>query len=215
MTAELDIEVTLGGIRGVPFSNQSADLVLLSGPSRLWGWSIRESAGVVGAGNATGASTAFVAAAAGSASLGVTDALTGFDVTMAAIAAAAGGTVTVSNVVGGPYLFNFEGQVGNAALLSVRFPNPLLASGGAPTVAIGAIVGGGAGNINVYGVQSPGNPARLSIDDGGQSIAEVVLQAGTSMSEWYGPMGMHVSGELLLNMLSGNVTGVLYASFDR
>lgn len=215
MTAELDLEVTFGSIRGIPFSHVVAPELLLSGPARLWGWSVRESGGNPSTDNTVGASAAFAGGAAGNAALGVNAAVTGFDVTMAAVAAAVGGTVTLSNVIDGPYNYNFEGLVGAASLLSVRFRDPLVASGGAPSVAISAIAGGGAGNINMYGQSSPGSDAVLSIDDAGQSIAEISLPAGTSESVWLGPMGMHVSGRVYLNVLIGNVTGVVYASFDR
>lgn len=215
MMPTVNIDVSVGDMRAIPFANVSSAEILLVGPAELEGISLRDANAAVNAGTPTGASAAFTAAAAGSASLGATDSLSGFDVSMAAVAAAVGGTVTVTNVVGGPYVYQFEGLVGAASLLSVRFATPLLASGGAPTVTISAIAGGGAGDINVFGVTNPGLPVTLSLDDSGQSLTVLTLPAGGSTWQWFGDPGIHVSGELKLTPLAGSVTGLVYARFGR
>lgn len=124
------------------------------GPRQGWAWrvtriSVIGLASVPASQNAV--SAAFAAAAAGSAVVPGGAALTGFDVTTAPPAAATATTVTVSNVVGGPLTYNVVETVASGGLLSIRFPVPLVASGGNATVAVAAAAGGAAGNITAYG----------------------------------------------------------------
>lgn len=103
----------------------------------------------------TGASGTFAAAGAGSVALpGATNALTGFDIDTGAATSAGTLVITVSNVTGGPYTYDLAVTTASGSQLQVRFPNALPASGGAPAVAVGALVGGPAGSINVYGTNT-------------------------------------------------------------
>lgn len=89
--------------------------------------------------------------AGGSAALSAGSVLNGFDVTAAAPGTPpVSATVTVTNVAGGPYTYTLtEGAAGGT--LSIRYPVGLVASGGAPTVAVAAAAGGASGSIDVYG----------------------------------------------------------------
>jgi hypothetical protein len=105
-----------------------------------------------------GAAGAFTAAGGGSATLPLTvyqQYLTGFDVNAGVATGAVAVTVTVSNVVGGPYTYTFEESTTSTSGLSVRYPGPgLLGAGGDPTVTVG--VGDAAGTISAYGTSNSG-----------------------------------------------------------
>lgn len=105
-------------------------------------------------GGTTSAKGTFTAGAAGNAVLPAGASITGFTISAAATAAAASGTITVSNVAGGPLTYDYVfPNAGNSPdVLNITFPRPLSPSGGAITVAINAVTGGSAGNINVYGI---------------------------------------------------------------
>lgn len=105
---------------------------------------------VLVAGSGTGSGTPDAATGAvgtntgGNASLPAGSNITGFTVTFTAATTAAG-TVTVSNVAGGPLTYNIP--VGTT-VFTINYPGAgLPASGGAPTVAVSATVGVGPGNI--------------------------------------------------------------------
>jgi len=124
------------------------------GPRPGWVWRLTRlsAAGLVSTpARATVATAAFAAGAAGTATLPAGSALTGFDITTAAPAAAVTATVTVSNIFNGPYVYDLTEAVATGGMLSVRYPNPQFAPAGGPTVAIAATAGGAAGHINAYG----------------------------------------------------------------
>ena len=192
--------------------------LLASGRGTLAGWVFRESSGSGGGGAAVGAAASFLAGAAGNAALpSAGNHLTGFDVTMAAVAAAAGGTVTVSNVVGGPFVYNIEALVGQATLLSIRFPTPLQPSGGIPTVAISAIVGGGAGNIDIFGITSA-DPAVVRLHDGlaanNRLLAVIDIAAAGQTDGTTGGDGVDVTAGIFMEVVTGIVEGVVYADLE-
>lgn len=169
-----------------PFSSDTGPLLLSQHPVILTGYAAHERlGGGLSDVAATGVSGAFAAAAAGSESLAATDSLTGFDVTVADPAAQVQTTVTVSNVTGGPYVYDLTERVAGESIVSVRYPLPLAPAGGAPTVAIAAIVGGGAGHISVYG-QAAGALTQFDLLSGttaaGQRVSAVAMLAGRSVS---------------------------------
>jgi hypothetical protein len=100
---------------------------------------------------ALGATASFAAGAAASAVLPAGAFLSGFDVTAGPATAAGTATVTVSNVLGGPYVYDLYESTTAGSRLSVSYPAELAQTGGAPTVSIAALASGGAGHINVYG----------------------------------------------------------------
>lgn len=213
MAIEVDIDFEWGHVRALPFTAIGGAVTVVPGECKLCGWSMRNLGGNTPGDFTIGAVAAFVAAAAGSAALPASAAyVTGFDVTMAAIAAAAGGTVTLTGVVGGPYLYNFEGMVGAASHLGVQFNPPLVAIAGSPSIAIGAIVGGGAGNLSIYGM-TDATSAQAQILDGGNILAEIVLPADDSDSIFLTDRGVHVYNEIAVNPSIGSVEGVIYARY--
>lgn len=87
---------------------------------------------------------------------GLTNFLTGFDLTMVQVTSVSG-LLTVTGLKGGTGTLNFQvnDAVGSGELFQWRAPYPLAASGPntAISVVLPAIVGGGASAINVYGYQ--------------------------------------------------------------
>lgn len=101
----------------------------------------------------TGAFTAAGGSAALSLYTGV-QYLTGFTITAGlAIAGYTGPTtVTVSNVVGGPYTYELQESTTSGSTLQITYPgNGLPGTGGDPTVTVAASTDGASGTINVYG----------------------------------------------------------------
>jgi hypothetical protein len=214
MDIDVNIDVQWGHVRALPYVATTAPVVVIEGPCKFCGWSMRNAGGNSPGDFTTGLTASFLAAAAGSVLLPIVGAyVTGFDVTMAAIAAAAGGTVTLSNVAGGPYVYNFEGMVGAASTLSRTFDPPLQAVGGVPTLAISAIVGGGAGNLNIYGM-SDAVGAVAQILDGGQILAEIAMDSTDSSSELLSDHGIHVYNQIVVNPIHGTMEGVIYARYQ-
>lgn len=110
----------------------------------------------------TGAEAAFTAAG-GSASLPLfvgPQYLQGFDIEAAGNGTVAGNaTVTVSNVVGGPFVYVLNEIVGTPTDLSVQYPgNGLLGSGSDPTVTVSAVASGSSGTITLQGQNQSQTP---------------------------------------------------------
>jgi hypothetical protein len=78
--------------------------------------------------------------------------LLGYTVTAASTAAAENGTVTVSNVPGGPlvYAFTMPNGGNGAPFQNIPFPGGLAPVGGAITVVLSAITSGSAGDLTAY-----------------------------------------------------------------
>lgn len=212
MTVEVDVEVGFGPIIAIPVTVAASSESVAVGRCKLYGYSLFENSNAGFPSTVRGASGTFTAAAAGSVALpAAADTLTGFDVTAAPVAAEVAGTVTVSNVIGGPYNYDFAMVVGNTARLSVTYPLGLSPSGGTPTVSINAITGGSAGNINVYGRNNI-NSVIAHLTDGNQDLAEIILGSGGILTQWFGPGGIKVMGQLTLACPTGSLTGVVYVA---
>lgn len=98
-----------------------------------------------------GANGAIVAATAGNVALpNATDSLEGFSISLSTVGTAAM-TVTVSNVVGGPYVYTI---LTGGSSLSVNYPIPLRSTGAAPTVSWSATAAA-VGNVAVFGLTAP------------------------------------------------------------
>lgn len=181
---------------------------LFGGRCRLMGWSL--TAGV--AGGVVSNHAAVAAGATGNAALGAGNAITGFTVTMATVAAVVSGTVTVTNVVNGTQTYDFTASPSGQNILAVTFPEPIPASaaGSAPTVTLSAIVGGAAAHIIVYGLASVSQAADVSILDGGQQAGVIALTAGGSDTHQLTGAGIEIATDLQLQVLAGTVSGVLY-----
>lgn len=210
---EVEVEFDFGRVRAIPVPATSADVTVIKGRAKLCGWSLYEASTNGQAGTPVTATVAIVAAAAGSVSLPLAkDSITGFDVTMAAPAAGVTGVVTLTNVVGGPVVYQFSAGPSRENSLQVRFPQPLPSSGGAVNVAISAIVGGGAVDITVYGV-APATGAYAQINDGGQILGESAMAPGLSDSQYLGDHGIDIMNEIVLHVISGTIEGVIYARY--
>lgn len=159
-------------------ANASGSPVVLSldGPSAGREWSVRRlilSDITTPTGTATAASGQFASGAASSVSVGMGNAMTGFDITTLPVATAASGTVTVAGLAVGSLFYELNMPVGGGTL-QVRFPNPLPALDALhfPQVDVPAIAGGAAYAVTVYGVTDTpsatwyvGNPAAYGTTD--------------------------------------------------
>lgn len=138
-------------------------------------------------------SAAFAAGNAATATLPAGASLTGFTVTADQVTTVVSGTVTVSNVPGGPlaYDYVFPNGGNSPSVLPIAYPAALPPSGGAITVAINAVTGGAAGHINA--TYAPGGSAGavsaypqlpdLILKSGWQAGIQVAgIQAGDQIS---------------------------------
>lgn len=212
---ELDVEVSLGPVRPIAVSAFQASAQIVGGPCRIFGWSLRESSGGLGADiNAPDAATgAIVAATAGSVQIPAGGSLTGFDISLSTAGTAAM-TVTVSNVPNGPYTYTIA--VG-ATSLSIRYPVPLPATGAQPVVAWSATAAA-VGNVTAYGGPASGlgqDAAAVEMVTGSVVIAEVSMQLGGTATAWLGPMGVNCPGGVKMNSITGTWQGVVYAAYYR
>jgi hypothetical protein len=57
--------------------------------------------------------------------------------------------------------------------------------------------------------------ATVEIQDGGHPIAELSLGNGGADTRWFGPMGVCVRSDITLHILSGSITGAIYAGYSR
>lgn len=146
--------------------------------------------GVVAGNQQDGANAAIAAAVAGNVSLpNASDFLVGFAISLSTVGTAPM-TITVSNVVGGPYTFTIP--TGGQSLI-VNFPTPLRATGGAPTVTWSATAAA-VGNVSVFGITSPVSlplPQTVTLPDfdSSQPLFAIASIAGCTiqvMDESYG-----------------------------
>lgn len=212
---ELSLEVTLGGLRPIPVLPTAVDVIPLSAPCILMGWSFRDASGDVT--QDTEGSIVAPAASATIATLTVTNAGTynlAWTVELIGPAAAADQN-------------NF--QLFNGATLLATSVN-LPAAGEYPqvtvteTLAAGAVItvkALGAGTAGVtYGASFAITPEQggngvVEVQDAGMPIGESSVQQDGVDSQWFGPQGIHCMGEIKVHVVQGVITGAVYAIFDR
>lgn len=136
------------------------------GPNTGYFWAIQRItvAGLIAAsaGAADGNVGTITAATAGNVSLpNATDLLTGFDIHLSTVGSAAM-TVTLSNVTGGPYIYTI---LTGGSSLTITYPQPIPASGGAPKLAWSATAAA-VGNASIYGLTAASAQDVLSIYKG-------------------------------------------------
>lgn len=212
---ELDIEVSAGPVRAIPVISPVTGQVLLSGPGRLYGWSLRE-ASFEGPLEAEGS----------------------------VVAPAAGATiVTLSAVAGGVYQINWQVELSGAAA-AADLNNFALFRGGTQLLqSVNAAAAGvypqepvqdsnqfglaytvkavGAGTAGVtYAAQISITPgpllqAIMELRDGNQPLAEISAPQGGVSNQWFGPMGVRYLNQINVNLIQGLLTGDLYAAFTR
>ena len=212
---EFSLDVTVGSVRGIPVLPTTVDVPLLTGPATLMGWSLRDSSSDVPA--ETEAS--------------VTSPTAGQVITFTAALAA--GTylvkwqVELSGTLAAGDANNFK--LGTNVAFVVNAVNGI-AAGMYPqedvevTVAQGqnlqiqAIAIGTVGAVYsafISAIPLAAGNYLAEIRDGGQPLGEVSSAASGVDSVWFGPMGVRVSNGITLHMISGSLTGVIYAGFDK
>lgn len=122
----------------------------------------------------------------------------GYTVTAASTAAAENGTVTISNVPGGPLVLDYVMPNGGngAPYQDKNFPGGLAPAGGAITVAVSAITSGSAGHIIVY-YQNGGSATALTAYP---QLPDMIMKSGWSVQLAVGGVqtGDQVSGIVLI-----------------
>lgn len=58
-------------------------------------------------------------------------------------------------------------------------------------------------------------PVTVDFLDGGQVLGSEFSPAGSATSQWFGDMGVNVSGGIRVRAVNGLVSGVCYVGFDR
>lgn len=136
---------------GLQLDASGQGLLSLGGPQPGREWIIRELTAVdtnYTLLSPSGASSVGAAAAANSVQLNA-GVITGFDVSIGPATTTGVATVTLSNVVGGPYTYTIDELTTNSEFLSKALN--LGASGGIPTLSINAVTGGGTTALNLFG----------------------------------------------------------------
>lgn len=209
------VEVDAGDVTALPVSPTSVDVTLLTGDCRIIGWSLRSTVNGTVPGTEDGAEAAIVAATAGNVSLPhATDSLTGFAVELTTAGTAAM-TITVSNVVGGP--FTYVVAVGVTSFV-INFPTALLSTGVAPNVAWSATAAA-VGEMNIFGATAQGGGTGVQtvveIQDVGNILGEISLAPTQAETDQLRDAGVPCQGQIKLHVISGTVTGVVYAYVSR
>lgn len=215
MTAELDIVLSPGQVRGLPVPVTVADTDLLQGPCWLAGWSLRDATGDIPANvEGTVLSPGALATIATTASL-------------PAGTYAIAWSVFLQGAPGAGDANNF--QLRDSAGVVVGSVNPGVA-GAYPQnpVEVTTTVAGAvfvqsiaAGTVGVtYGAEISVQPTLapntvVEIQDGNQVLGESCIPANGSDTEIMPGDGLHVSQRIHLHIVSGAVTGVVYARLAR
>jgi hypothetical protein len=197
------------------------------GPESGYLWLVRRvliasSGGVAGGTTQTSNNaTAAVTASGGTATIntfGLPTYFTGFTLTLAPASAAGNGTVTVSNVQGGPYVYNFSETTTGPTQYSVSIPAPGIQASGNISVAVSAVTSGGSGSVSAYGysnsnVGDNANPVLYAGSDTGAGQATILEDGGIKLGTAYYPASKGAwlfPGEQLYAKLTSATTGNLY-----
>jgi hypothetical protein len=215
MTENLDVTVTIGQMRGIPVTPTAVDVVLLNGPAVLRGWSLRDISGE-----------------------------TPFENEGSVTSPAAGATIVqITGVPAGTYTVNWEVELAgtlaaadsnnfalssNAATLANAvcpavagvYPQPALEAitVTAGTWAIKAIALGTVGAIYSasFSLEPALNPATvIELQDGNQILGESAMYPNRSDHQTLPLPGLHVAQQIKLHVVAGQVTGVVYAEYER
>jgi hypothetical protein len=141
-------EISFRPVQPLQFLGSAAPVVLPVFVPLGWNWAVQlVTCNGLGAGSSSAATaTGTITAGAGSAALAAGVSATGFTISFSTAPSTAG-TATLSNVAGGPYVYNIP--AGQTSPYTVNFPAPIAAAG-APTLTVAGL-GIGAGTIILYG----------------------------------------------------------------
>lgn len=212
---EIDIEITTGKLRALPVVAQSSDTLILNGPCKLCGFSLRD---------VSGEQTADIQNQVVSPGALVTIATTGalsagtYDVawTVELIGAAAAADANNFRLVAGGAnveLSQNAGAAGSYAQVTARVTVPVFG-----TILVQAVA---AGTVGVtYSVQFEVIPAAIQLSvaelqDGNNALAEIACVNGGTDRAWYSEEGIEVYNRINFHPLVGSFTGAIYVRFYR
>lgn len=213
MTAEIDINITDGPTLVLPVPVTSVDITLLTGRGRLVGWSLRDATN-----DAQGETSGSVTSPTAGQTIVTTPALPGGTIQI-------GWTVSLQGTVAAADANNFEilhnaGVIAtseNAGAVGVypQLPFEVVTVAG-DTISIKAVAAGTVGAV--YGatvaVQADDTPtAVVELQDGGNSIGESAPSPGGVDTQNFGVDGIKIVNQIKLHIVSGIVTGAVYASY--
>ncbi|HMD25855.1 MAG TPA: hypothetical protein VKH61_17285 [Streptosporangiaceae bacterium] len=167
------VPIVLTGAAGASLGTATFANAEIWGPKTGYFWavcSIRTSGLADSQANSSLAASGAITAGAGAATLPALDDLTGFSFTLTTAGTVE--TVTVTNVVGGPLVYNFGALTAGAQ----TFPQGLQASGGVPTVTFSSTGGTAAGSIIAYGTSQGQPDDNVSIYRGPSGASGAVIQ---------------------------------------
>lgn len=196
----------------VPLTTSPNNVLVLGSPCRLCGWSLSD---VGGSTVGIEASTAVVAAAAGTLTLTGFAGVSSVLVSPAAAWPAGVNQVTVTNLSGGTQVADIPGGTTQSVLMTF---NPISGVSGTPVVSVPAIVGGPAYTIAASGesqlAASTGPRSAGTFFDGGQPIGFTAAATGLTDTQWLTDEGVYVGTGISLTVTSGQIQGVVYVA-DR
>jgi hypothetical protein len=215
MTAEIDVDISIGPVRAIPIPVTISDVSVLSADGLLFGISLRESSGegplqVEGSVTSPAAGATIVTTPALSASI--------FRVEW---------TVSLQGTVAAADANNFSLQLNatpelqslNLGAVGV-YPQPdvQINAGSFNTINVKALAVGTVGAI--YAAQIVLTPlsapdALVELQDGNQPLAELSVPGNGADSRWFGPMGIRIRNQIKLHIVYGSVTGAVYARYER
>lgn len=215
MSPDITVDIEIGSVHVIPIVATSTDVTLLTSDGYLCGWSVRDASGDV----ATDTEGTVTTPGAGAA--------------IATSPALGGGTYTVKwtvSLAGTPGagdannfgLFVGATQVATSVNLGAggEYPQPdtqvTVPQGTA--VSVKAIGAGTAGAIYTAVVSNNLDTVAdtlVEIQDIGNAIGEISINASQAHTQWFGPQGLKMRGQVKLHVIQGAITGAVYCRYAR
>lgn len=214
MTADIDIDIVTGLVRVVPVPVTSVDVLVINGPVRLCGWSLRESSGDA----PTQVEGSVVSPGAGA--------------TIAQLAGLPAGEYTVAwsvQLIGAAAAAdedNFQIAPSSGAAIAAlnagaagQYPQPdvtvdLGANGSITVTAIGAGTVGVTYDAQITITPTLAPSAVVEFRDGDNPLGESSMTARGVDTRMFGRDGIHVRNQINLHVVQGVVTGSVYVNTD-
>lgn len=215
MTTPYDVAAVIGDVFPIPVPPASADLLLLSSDCRLCGWSLRDATGDI----ASQGEGAVVSPAAGAVIVQVTNVPAGtYDVnwTVSLQGAAAAADANNFQLKNGAAVVEGSINAGAAGVFPQVGVRIVVAAGG--TVSVNAIAIGTVGVTYLAQIElTPVQRANtvVEIQDTGNILGEYAPFGNEADTEYLGDYGIPCQGQIKLHIVSGAVTGVVYAKLQR
>lgn len=212
---EIEIDIAAGPVRVLPVPVTTVDVLLINGPCELAGFSLRDATGDIPleAENSV-TSPAALATIVVTASLPAGTYTVNWTVELGGtLAAGDANNFQLVDVAGGLVASVNPAVAGNYPQAPVEIITTT-----AGTVKIIAIAAGTAGAI--YSAQvsiiptAAGNTV-VELQDGNNPLAECAVPNPGADSRWYGSDGLKVRNRINLHIISGAVTGAVYARFQK